>query len=163
MRPSTPLTRTPALVVVVTLVAATLLAHIPKPAIPGPHDRCVVCGMLVAPYPEWTAQVAFEDGTSAFFDGVKDLFKYLLARDRYLPEKRHLAISQIYVTSYYEVRHIPAREAVFVAGSNVLGPMGPELIPHTSVAEAEEFMGDHGGRTAYRFDEVTMDVIQDLK
>lgn len=163
MMTPTPLARALTLAITVTMLAATLPAHAPKPAEPGARDRCAVCGMLVAPYPEWTAQVAFADGTSAFFDGSKDLFKYLLDRDRYLPERRHVAILQVYVTSYYDVRHIPARQATFVTGSEVLGPMGPELVPVASMAEAEEFMRDHGGSRALRFDEITMDVIRNLE
>ncbi|MGQ9653410.1 MAG: nitrous oxide reductase accessory protein NosL, partial [Thermodesulfobacteriota bacterium] len=39
------------------------------PLRPGPKDKCPVCGMFVAKYPDWTAQVLFKDGRSVFFDG----------------------------------------------------------------------------------------------
>ena len=35
-----------------------------------------------------------------------------------------------------------------------MGPMGHELIPLASRADAEEFLGDHQGRRILRFDEV---------
>jgi nitrous oxide reductase accessory protein NosL len=48
--------------------------QIPKP---GDRDLCPVCGMLVAKYPNWIAIVVYRDGHAHFFDGAKDLFKYL--------------------------------------------------------------------------------------
>ena len=132
------------------------------PGNPGPQDACPVCGMFVAPYPAWVAQVAFDDGSMAFFDGGKDLFKYLLARDRYLPEKRQLQVEAIYLTDYYELEPIEARSAFFVIGSDVLGPMGHELVPLASMAAAEEFMRDHGGARIVRFEEVTPELLNSL-
>lgn len=132
------------------------------PGLPGPQDACPVCGMFVAPYPAWVAQVAFEDGTGAFFDGSKDMFKYLLARDRYLPDKRQVQIAAIWVTDYYELEPIDARGALFVLGSDVLGPMGHELVPLATTAAAEEFKRDHGGARIVHFEEVTPELLSSL-
>lgn len=132
------------------------------PGRPGERDACPVCGMFVAPYPNWVAQVVFEDGSTAFFDGSKDLFKYLLARDRYLPDKRNVPVTSIYVTDYYELRPVEARTASFVIGSDVLGPMGSELVPLASLAAAREFERDHGGARIVRFDEVTPELLKTL-
>ena len=132
------------------------------PGQPGQHDACAVCGMFVAPYPAWVAQAIFEDGSTAFFDGGKDLFKYLLGRDRYLPDKRQMRIEAIYVTDYYELTPIEARSAYFVVGSDVHGPMGHELVPLASAAAAEEFQRDHGGARIVRFEEVTPELLRSL-
>ena len=51
---------------------------------PGRDEKCPVCGMFVAKYPDWLAGLRFEDGTRAVFDGAKDLFKFLLEPGRYL-------------------------------------------------------------------------------
>ena len=123
---------------------------------------CAVCGAEVADSPAWVAQVVFEDGSSAFFDGCKDMFKYLLARDRYLPEKRQLTIAAVYVTDYYELTPIEGRSAHFVMGSDVLGPMGHELVPLATLAAAKEFSGDHGGARIVRFEEVTPELLSGL-
>ena len=45
-----------------------------KPVKPSPKDKCPVCGMFVAKYPDFVAQVIFQDGSYAVFDGAKDLF-----------------------------------------------------------------------------------------
>jgi len=132
------------------------------PGPPGEQEVCAVCGMTVASYPDWVAQAVFDDGTTAFFDGSKDLFRYLLARDRYLPDKRNLQITAIYVTDYYELRPIEARDAFFVLGSDVHGPMGNELVPLASMGAAQEFERDHGGARIVRFEEVTRELLSTL-
>ncbi len=47
-----------------------------------------------------------------------------------------------------------ARELRYVAGSDVLGGMGPDLIPFSENADLEAFRGDHGGEVL-EFDEIT--------
>src|SRR5512136_2018218 len=47
-----------------------------KPTKPTPKDKCPVCGMFVAKYPDFLAQILFKDGSYAIFDGTKDMFKY---------------------------------------------------------------------------------------
>ncbi|HYG70620.1 MAG TPA: nitrous oxide reductase accessory protein NosL, partial [Anaeromyxobacteraceae bacterium] len=49
----------------------------PADPAPGPRERCPVCGMFVAKYPEWLASLRLRDGTVAWFDGPKDLARYL--------------------------------------------------------------------------------------
>ena len=42
------------------------------------ETRCPVCGMLVARFPLWLAQVRMSDGSQLAFDGVKDMAAYVL-------------------------------------------------------------------------------------
>jgi nitrous oxide reductase accessory protein NosL len=141
-------------------VTACLLPSAMLPAaaagFPAPvaRDLCPVCGMVVSKYPAWIATVVYKDGHSHHFDGAKDLFKYLFDLPRYAPDHRGQDMVSIGVTEYYELRRIDARQAWFVIGSDVLGPMGHELIPLASRADAEEFLRDHKGRRILRFDEV---------
>ena len=121
---------------------------------PGPRDTCPVCGMFVARYPEWVATVLWRDGHAAHFDGAKDLFKYLLDLRRYEPDRPADGVRTVAVTEYYGLARVDAREAWYVVGSDVLGPMGHELVPLTTRADAEEFLRDHRGRRILRFDEV---------
>ena len=122
---------------------------------PGPKDTCPVCGMFVSLYPNWVATVLYQDGHAHHFDGAKDLFKYLLNLSHYAPGHRQADITAIGVTEYYGTTRINAKEAWYVIGSDVLGPMGHELIPLATQEEAEEFMKDHQGRRIVRFHEVT--------
>jgi nitrous oxide reductase accessory protein NosL len=129
---------------------------------PGGKDTCPVCGMFVALYPEWVATVLYKDGHAHHFDGAKDLFKYLLDMPKWAPGHRAEDIQTIAVTDYYYVEQIDAREAWYVIGSDTLGPMGHELVPHATREEAEEFLADHAGKRVLRFDEVTPELLENL-
>lgn len=129
---------------------------------PGPRDTCPVCGMFVQPYPMWTATVLFADGHADHFDGAKDFFKYWLDMPKYARGRARDAVKTIGVTDYYATERIEARAALYVAGSDVLGPMGHELVPQADAADAAEFMKDHKGRRILRFDEVTAALLKGL-
>ena len=47
-------------------------------------DKCPVCGMFVYKYPDWTAEIIFEEGAVFYFDGAKDFFKFYFNL-RYFP------------------------------------------------------------------------------
>jgi nitrous oxide reductase accessory protein NosL len=129
---------------------------------PAPKDKCPVCGMFVAKYPDFVAGIVFKDGSYAVFDGAKDLFKYYLELGRYNPSKKPSDIRSIYVTDYYELQPTDAARAFFVVGSNVYGPMGRELIPFVTEGDALEFMKDHAGKQVLRFGDITPDIIKGL-
>jgi copper chaperone NosL len=144
------------------LVTPAANAQDTKPVLPGKTDKCPVCGMFVAKYPDWIAEIIFQDRKVVFFDGAKDLFKYYFGIDRYAPEKTKEDIRAVYVTSYYELELIDAKEAVFVVGSDVYGPMGHELIPHKDLSDAKAFSRDHGGKKTVTFGEIDSKLIESL-
>jgi nitrous oxide reductase accessory protein NosL len=133
-----------------------------KPIKPAPRDKCPVCGMFVAKYPDWVAEILFKDGTYAVFDGVKDMFKYYFQMEKYHPAKKRSDIDSIYVTDYYRLVFVDGYGAVYVLGSDVYGPMGKELIPLEKEADAKEFLKDHRGKSFLRFREITTEVIKQL-
>jgi nitrous oxide reductase accessory protein NosL len=118
--------------------------------------------MFVAKYPEWVATVVYRDGHTHHFDGAKDLFKYLQDVPKYAKGHNAQDIATIAVTEYYGLARIDARAALFVIGSDVLGPMGHELIPLANDKDAQEFMADHKGRRILRFGDVNREVIRQL-
>lgn len=134
----------------------------PAPRKPEPKDKCPVCGMFVHKYPDWVAQIIWKDETVTFFDGAKDFFKFLHDLPRYAPKRDRDQIAAMYVSEYYKAAPIDAAKAFYVVGSDVLGPMGHELVPLASKTEAEEFMRDHKGRRVLTFDEVTPAVLKPL-
>lgn len=152
-----------AMAAVFTIPTTTSGKDLSVPLVPGENDRCPVCGMFVAPYPEWVAQVRHSDGTTVFFDGSKDLFKYLLSLDRFAPNTSHTNVAAVFVTNYYDGEVIAARTAFFVVGSKVMGPMGPELVPHRSLEAAQDFEYDHHGERILRFDEISSDTLRAMQ
>jgi copper chaperone NosL len=146
------------------MLTAALGLAAQKPGSPVPKEaKCPVCGMLVAKYPNWNASVGYRDGTTAYFDGPKDLFNYYLNPQKYDPAKKRADIVSITVKDYYSLASIDARQAYFVVGSNVLGPMGKELIPFARKADADAFLADHQGRRELRFSEVTPALLKTLE
>jgi nitrous oxide reductase accessory protein NosL len=133
-----------------------------KPIKPAAKDKCPVCGMFVAKYPDFLAEILFKDGSSAFFDGTKDMFKYYFNLKKYQPSKKISDIDSIYVTDYYHLTLIDGSPAYYVVGSDIYGPMGRELIPFEKEADAKEFMKDHQGKSILRLKEIDDKVIKTL-
>ena len=144
------------------LTCSLALAAEPKPVTAAKTDKCPVCGMFVAKYPDFLAQVIYRDSSYALFDGAKDMFKYYFNLKKYNPSKELSDIAVIYVTDYYSMKPTDGRKAHYVIESNVFGPMGRELIPFEKEPEAKEFLVDHAGKKRIRFDEVTPDLIKGL-
>lgn len=140
---------------------ATDAPRIDLPA-PGPGDICPVCGMFVAKYPEWIATIAFDDGSADHFDGAKDFFKYLNDMPKYAQGRTAAQITGMGVTDYYGIERIDAHAALYAVGSDVLGPMGHELVPLLNEADAEEYTRDHKARALLTFAEVTPAVLDML-
>lgn len=143
------------------LVQAALADPIDVPK-PAPADTCPVCGMFVSKYPNWVATVQYKDGHAHHFDGAKDMFKYLLDMPKWAPGHRAEDIKAIAVTEYYSLDMIDAKQAFYVIGSEVYGPMGHELLPLASMEEAKEFMHDHKGVRIMRFDQVKQKLLINL-
>lgn len=132
---------------------------VPEPAL---MDMCPVCGMLVGKYPEWVASVVYKDGHAHHFDGAKDMFKFIFNMEKYVTTHSLTDIDHIAVTEYYDLRKINARTAFFVIGSDVTSPMGHDMVPLASRADAEEFLADHTGKRILLFDEVTDEIARKL-
>jgi len=119
---------------------------------PGQDERCPVCGMGVAPYPNWVSVVTFSDGERVFFDGPKDLFRFIFGLKTYRPEKSSEDIAEVQVTEYYSTRLTDAKEVYFIVGSDIRGPMPNELVAVAGKQNAEAFLKDHGGESILVFD-----------
>jgi len=143
-------------------IAITLsgTSHAASPNIPKPgnKDLCPVCGMLVSKYPNWIAIVMYKDGHAHYFDGAKDMFKYLGDLHKYAPNHRMADISGVWVTEFYGLTKIDARKALYVIGSDVLGPMGNEFVPLENQHDADDFLKEHKGKRIITFEQATPDV-----
>jgi copper chaperone NosL len=126
------------------------------------QTRCPVCGMLVAKYPLWQTQVKLSDGSTAAFDGVKDMAAYVFTPQAF-GAKEGAAVTEIVVKDYYSQRWIDGKSAWYVLGSDVLGPMGHELIPFADKAEAETFFKDHRGSRLLAHAEISRELIKELR
>ena len=121
-------------------------------------EKCPVCGMFVAKYPRWAAQIFYKHGDHEHkfsFDGVKDLMKFYFNPKKWgdYPVNKEM-ISQILVTDYYSQEGIDGSKAYYVIGSDVYGPMGNELIPFLNEEDAKTFKEDHEGTKIIQFKDI---------
>ena len=151
------------------LLAGILLVNAPLPwaqggnvVKPGPKDKCPVCGMFVAKYPDFVAVLAFKDGAHAFFDGVKDMMRYYFNPQKYSPSRKREEVARIHVTDYYSSNLVDGFKALYVVGGDIYGPMGKELIPFEKEDDAREFLRDHKGKAVLRFQDINSDVMKGL-
>jgi copper chaperone NosL len=154
--------RSAAAILIILFAVSLVWAVERKPIKLSPKDKCPVCGMFVAKYPDFVAQVIFKDGSYAVFDGAKDMFKYYFDLKKYAPAKRVEDIVSIYVTDYYSLEPTDGLTAWYVVGSDVFGPMGKELIPFAKETDARGFMKDHKGKSLLRFNDVHVELIKGL-
>jgi copper chaperone NosL len=129
---------------------------------PAARDKCPVCGMFVAKYPDFLALIVFKDGSYAAFDGMKDMMKCYRNMRKYIPGKTTKDIQSIVATEYYNLKRIDAMKAYYVIGSDVYGPMGKELIPFEKEPDAAAFLKDHQGRTMIHFRDINDKVMKEL-
>ena len=125
-------------------------------------ERCPVCGMFVRPYPKWITQIQFRDGHHHSFDGMKCFCRFYFDARKF--DDRHTAadFTKLLVRDCYTLKFIDHDKAYYVIGSDVLGPMGHELIPFESRERAKIFLIDHRGLKIIRFNEVTTELLDRL-
>jgi nitrous oxide reductase accessory protein NosL len=148
--------------IVILLASSLACAGDMKPVKPAQKDKCPVCGMFVAKYPDFVAEIIFKDGSYAVFDGMKDMMKYYFDIAKFDPARKAGEINAIYVTDYYSLTLIDGFSAFYVIGSDVYGPMGKELVPFGKEKDAQEFKKDHKGKAILTFKEITTETIKTL-
>jgi len=151
------------ILLLISLLTSSAMAAAKSAVAPSAKDKCPVCGMFVAKYPNWTAATTTKDGMIFYFDGPKDMFAHYFAVARYTPGKKQSDISGLAVKEYYSLKMIDAKSAFFVIGSDVYGPMGAELVPFASQQDASSFLQDHKGQKILRFGEITPQLLNSLK
>ena len=116
-------------------------------------EKCSICGMFVYKYPRWATQI-FYGGKHYSFDGAKDMIKY------YFEHKE--GITKMLVLDYYSQKAIDARDAYYVIGSDIYGPMGNELIAFKSKSSAKTFYMDHRGAKIVHFKDIKQEEVYKL-
>ncbi len=119
----------------------------------GTGDRCPVCGMRPINHPKFACAVQLLDGRTFYFCSAgcmlrswihPDIFLAAAAADLSLPVTRE----------YFSGRSVDARAVTWVAGSDVVGPMGPAFVALAGESHLEAFRRRHGGRHLFRLAEL---------
>lgn len=123
------------------------------------QQRCPVCGMYPARYPAWAAQVVFKDHSMIAVESPAELFRFLRDVKKYDARHDISDIARMYATDYAKRVWIDAKQALYVQGSKVKGPMGmsDDLPAFASKSDAEAFAKESGGNV------VTFDALSSAK
>ena len=143
------------------IIAKEDVETIPKIEVPK-QSRCPVCAMFVAKYPKWVAHIVTKEGHNHYFDGVKDMMKFYFEPKKYHHNHTKEDFVSMFVSDYYTLEKIEAKEAFYVVGSNIYGPMGHEFIPFKHEADAKIFSKTYNGKKIYRFEELSLDIVWGL-
>lgn len=121
-------------------------------------NKCAVCGMMRSKVPRWNASIVFKNLEKISFCTPQCLFNFYFNISRYTDQKKEDIIF-IYVKDYYSGNDIDAKKSYFVQGSDIIGPMGPELVPIEDNRKAKTFYQDHKGQHIYSFDNITPTIV----
>jgi len=112
------------------------------------QERCDTCGMLITPDDGWRAGA---EGLA--FDAPKCLFRH---------RHRHGDLTEPWAIEYYSQARRPARDLLYVTGTDLQSPMGRDLVPVDGREAAERMRRDHGGDAPLAYDEVSEELVEGL-
>ncbi len=104
-------------------------------------ERCSTCGMTIDPSTAFRAELIKDGKTSSFDTSVCALTAY--KKDG----------GAIFVQEFYSRKRVDGATVRFVKGSDVVGPMGADLVP-VDASLVEKFEHDHGGTRTYALAEI---------
>jgi len=117
------------------------------------QDRCPVCAMYPIKRPRSAAAMALTNGDVYYFCGNGCLLRTWLRPQTYIGQAAD-KIDRLVALDYFSGQPIDARKASWIAGSDVVGPMGPALIALGNRAHVSVFQKRHGGATVFALDEL---------
>ena len=116
-------------------------------------DRCPVCAMRPHKHPKFASAIELKDGRTFYFCGTGCMIRSYRHPEVFLGTSQ-AQITKAVARDYFSGDPIDALNAVWVAGSDVIGPMGPALVPLKSAAGAADFRKRHGGKHTFQLAEL---------
>jgi nitrous oxide reductase accessory protein NosL len=122
----------------------------------SPEDRCPVCGMRVMNDPYFSTAIQLKDDTTFYFCSAGCMIRAWLQPEIFLAHPKH-RIRRAMVKNYFTGQPLDALKAFWVAGSDVIDPMGPAVVPLSGTEEVRIFRRRHGGNQVFRLQELDSD------
>jgi len=116
-------------------------------------DRCPVCAMRPARSPRFAAAIQLDDGRMYYFCSAGCMLRAWLHPESFLRAERQRLQLPV-VLDYFSGQPIDARLAFWISGSDVIGPMGPALVPLADETHIDVFRRRHGGREVFRLQDL---------
>jgi nitrous oxide reductase accessory protein NosL len=123
----------------------------------SPQDRCPVCGMKVIRYPKFSSAIRLGNQDTYYFCSNGCMLKAWLHPEIFLKSTRQ-ALSLAVVRDYFSGRQVDAQDVFWIAGSDVIGPMGPAMVALQGSRSLTAFLKRHGGCRVFRLQELNDDL-----
>jgi len=121
----------------------------------SPEDRCPLCAMKVIKYPRFSCAIQLADGRTFYFCSAGCLIRSWLHPDYFLGVPAD-TLRRAVVREYFSGEQLDAVALRWVAGSDVVGPMGPAVVAlRDDPRFLEAFQRRHGGTASFRLSELT--------
>jgi copper chaperone NosL len=120
----------------------------------GAADRCPVCAMTVKAHRKFASAIQLKDDTTFYFCATGCMIRAWMHPEAFLKTPKS-NLQRCVVQDYFSGEHVDGRSVIWVAGSDVVGPMGPALVPLKNEKDLAAFRGRHGGRTTFRLDDLS--------
>jgi copper chaperone NosL len=125
------------------------------------QDRCPVCAMKVNAHKKFSSAIQLAGGETFYFCGTGCMIRSWLHPEIFLNASKS-KLKKSVVQDYFSGQHVDGLAVYWVAGSDVVGPMGPALVPILDEGQVEIFKHRHGGKAVFRLGEMTDENWQQL-
>jgi nitrous oxide reductase accessory protein NosL len=125
------------------------------------QDRCPVCAMWVVKFREFAAAIQLEDGKTFYFCSNGCMIRSWMQPEIFLGVAKE-ELKRSVVQDYFSGEQVAGRSVYWIYGSDVIGPMGPALVPLKDQPHVEVFKKRHGAKTIFRLSEMTDEKWQQL-
>lgn len=117
------------------------------------EERCPTCGMKIDKASSWRAELVNANGTVVSFDTPRCAFRKW--------RRSKIEVKTARVQEYYERAWKNAEDVRFMMGGDVVGPMGPDLVP-VDPSRVTKFIQDHGAARGLKHDEIDAAILDKL-
>ena len=125
------------------------------------QDRCPVCAMQVSKHPKFACAVELVNGKTFYFCGSGCMIRSWMHPEIFLGATK-AELKRSVVQDYFTGKQVSAGSVYWVAGSDVIGPMGPALVPLKDEQGLDAFKKRHGAKAVFRLSEMTDEKWQQL-
>jgi nitrous oxide reductase accessory protein NosL len=125
------------------------------------QDRCPVCAMQVSKHKKFACAVQLINDKTFYFCGTGCMIRSWMHPEIFLGVTKQ-NLKRSVVQDYFTGEQVPGRSVYWVAGSDVIGPMGPALVPLKNEQHLDAFKKRHGAKAVFRLSEITDEKWQQL-
>ena len=118
------------------------------------QDRCPVCAMQVSKHKKFACAVQLMNGDTFYFCGSGCMIRSWIHPEIFLGAAKE-KLKRSVVQDYFSGEQVPGQSVYWVAGSDVIGPMGPALVPLKDEQDLDAFKKRHGAKAVFRLSEMT--------